>query len=258
VLSWEQFAEWLSKPVWGAEKTEAGGYSPAKYKDNIRHLDKMDHVCVLVFDIDVNGDTSRVAERVQDYSCIIHETFSSTTAMPRCRLLMQLKDPIDANTYTRAHKKVRKELHERHVWADENATDASRLSYSPVRPAGSGYQFARTPGPAVDARTKTVGWLEVPKVVRNEVAGKANVTKLYIESAILSAQMNVRMANDGARHATLLKEANSLSRVELGLSFEQVEEALFDTALERMGAGRAHEIRAAIRDAFARMRTRGQ
>jgi hypothetical protein len=126
VLSWEQFGEWLSKPRWGTEKTEAGGYSPGKYKDHIRHLDKLEHVWALVFDIDVNGQVDRVAEQVKNYSAIVHETFSSTPALRRCRLLVQLKEPIDKVTYTRAHKKVRKELNELHVWADEHPSTPKR------------------------------------------------------------------------------------------------------------------------------------
>ncbi len=260
-LSWEQFAGWLAEPVWGSDKTEAGGYSPAKYKDDTRHLNKLVHIGALVFDIDVGGEVDRVAKAMEDYSCVVHETFSSTEAYRRCRLLVEIEQPIDGFIYTAVHKKFRQTLVSRHVHADEHATDASRLSYFPVRRKDSGYQFAVTKGKQLDARTMG---REVAYVVGKHVditnAGTtrphATATKQYIESAIASARFNIEQANEGSRHATLLKESLSLSRPELGLSLEQVEDALFDTALLRMGTHRTHEIRAAIQSGFAKMRQR--
>ena len=175
VLSWAQFAEWLSKPKYGTDKTQAGGYSPGLYKDNIRHLDKLEHVCALVFDIDVNGDTPRVAEKMAAYSCIVHETYSSTGATPRCRLLVETRSPVDAWTYGVSHRKLLKALKELHVHPDENATDASRLSYCPVRPLGSKYQFAFVRGAPVDALALAA---DTPRrcVVIQAVAGRGSST----------------------------------------------------------------------------------
>jgi hypothetical protein len=264
VLSWLQFAEWLSKPVRGKDKTAAGGYSPGKYRDNVRHLDKLVYVSALVFDIDVDGGVSRVAGKLSEYSCIVHETFSSTEEAFRCRLIVETRSSMDAWTYTIAHKKFRKILTERHVWPDENATDASRLSYCPVRPEGSEYCFALVNGKPVDAQVLSAGTphvyypkdLATPKHLHDKGEIVVTVTRQYVESAVASARHNLQMASEGSRHATLLKESLSLARSELGLSLEDVERALSDTALERMGPTRAHEIRAAIKSGFAKMRER--
>lgn len=263
VLSWPQFVEWLSRPVRGQSKSEAGGYSPALYKENVRHLDKMVHVQALVFDIDVEGDVHKVAEKMKMYSCIVHETFSSTAEAPRCRLLVRLREPIEAPMYVVAHRKFRVDLTKLHVWADEHATDASRLSYCPVRLPGTEYKFVALDGEPLDAKA-LVALATQYKPHKFDLAprhaddkhGFATVTKQYIESAIVSAQFNIEQAAEGSRHAVLIREALSLSRLELNLTFDQVEEALFDVALSRMGPTRTHEIRAAIRSGFEKMRNK--
>jgi hypothetical protein len=261
-LSWAQLAAWLSSPVRSVEKTGHGGYSPARYRDNIRHLDKLEQIWALVVDVDVEGDTNKIALAVEGYSCIIHETFTSTVSQPRCRLLVELAKPTDARTYAAAHQQFLKDLKKKHVHADEKATDASRLSYCPVRPPGSPYQFRTTQGLPLDTSklteavwTRPVTNIRVPKHP-DEKIGVAKVSKQYVESAVASAVHNISVAHEGARHATLIREALSLSRSELGLSLEDIERHLFSPALQRMGVNRTHEIRAAIQSGFEKMRQR--
>jgi hypothetical protein len=200
----------------------------------------------------------------REYSCAVHETFSSTPDRRRCRLLVQTQEPMTAHVYTVAHKVFLKTLRAKHVYPDEHATDASRLSYCPVRLSGTGYQFETTSGSPLDV--SVVGrdvWHHLPSKVTEAGVSRphaphATATKQYVESAVASAQHNLQMAQEGSRHATLLKESLSLSRPELGLDLEDVERALFEVALERMGASRTHEIRAAIQSGFAKMRERSK
>jgi hypothetical protein len=267
-LTWEQFAEWLSEPIWGDDKEEGGGYSPGKYDDDIRRLDHLLSVGVLVFDVDINGEVPRIAEAMKGFSCIIHETFSSTAESRRCRLLVQLKDPIEGALYSAVHRLFRAQLtkHPLNIWPDENATDASRLSFFPVRRKGAGYGFATTKGDPVDGKTiaAAVTWNtprnigSTPQHPNDESDGPAgSATKQYIESAVESARHNLSIAKEGDRHHVLLKEAFGLSRPYLGLTYDQVVDALLETAIARMGQYRAHEAKMAIRDAFTKRRGGG-
>ena len=261
-LEWADFATWLSKPICSVEKTGHGGYSPARYRDNIRHLDKLEKIWALVIDVDVEGDTDKVAAAVAAHSCIIHETFTSTPSQPRCRLLVQLAQPTDARTYAAAHQQFLKDLRKNHVHADEKATDASRLSYCPVRPPGSPYKFRVTQGAPLEikklAEAVWMGGTTSAHHVKHpdQKSSTAQVSRQYVESAVASAIHNIETAHEGSRHATLIREALSLSRPELGMSFEDIERHLFSTALQRMGVNRTHEIQAAIRSGFEKMRNR--
>ena len=53
---WCEFAAYLSRPTIGEGKDQAGAYSPALYRGNVRRKASLVHVDALVLDVDQGGD----------------------------------------------------------------------------------------------------------------------------------------------------------------------------------------------------------
>jgi hypothetical protein len=95
-LGWSTIAGYLSRPSVGPSESEqsdpdkakrtGGGYSIARYAQNLRRVANLVHVHALAVDVD-GGDASvhRCARLLSDYRAIVHETFKSTIEAPRCR-----------------------------------------------------------------------------------------------------------------------------------------------------------------------------
>ena len=245
-MTWAELADYLSMPSIGDGKGDAGGYSPALYRDNIRRKANLVHIWALIVDIDGNGDVDRIADELAAYDAITHETFSSTNDDPRCRLLLRLAEPIDWQTYERAHGIVRARLRrEAGAITDDGAKDASRLSYAPVRRAEAGYRFRLTKGRPLDA--KRVVAAQPPPPPRPRVEVQPQHADAYRRGAMRRAAEAVASASNGARHETLNREAYALAR--LDLSIDAIRDALLPTAVAAMGEGRRREAERTIADA---------
>jgi hypothetical protein len=245
-MSWADLADYLSRPSIGDRKGDAGGYSPALYRENIRRKANLVHIWALIVDIDGNGDVDRIADELAAYDAITHETFSSTNDDPRCRLVLRLARPIDWSTYERAHGVVRAILRrDAGAITDDGAKDASRLSYAPVRRAEAGYRFRLTSGRPLDAQRLVDAIPPPPPRPRIDV--KPEHADAYRRGAMRRAAEAVASASDGARHETLNREAYALAR--LDLSIDAIRDALLPGAVAAMGESRRREAERTIADA---------
>ncbi len=251
LIPWDGFVKFLSKPTWGERKNMAGGYAVGHYRDHVRRKVNLERTGLVVVDIDIGGDVERVAASCAPFLGLAHETFSSTSDAPRCRLLIVLADAVDARTYERVHSLLRRHLHLASIVADEAAKDASRLSYFPVRRVGCGYSFRAIDGVPLDAHAM----LAAEPVAPPQVARRLTVvthSDRYIDAALRNAASAIASAAENGRHLTLLRQAWSLARFEL--SEGQIREALLEPFVSVAGESRRIEGERAIRDAVRERR----
>ena len=245
-MTWSELGAYLSRPIVGDSKGQAGAWSPAMYRGNVRRKSALVSVGALVVDIDEAGDVDNAANIVGRYDAIVHETFSSTNDSPRCRIVLRLAEAIDAATYETLHKVVRAHLAAAGIVVDEGAKDASRLSYAPVRRRGAGYRFRQVDGLPLNANGVLAAHpAPKPRPVHRPVA--PHHRDAYARGALRRAAHAVLTAGEGSRHFILCKEAHSLAR--LGLSESDIANALLPSFIAAAGEGRELEGRRAIRDA---------
>jgi hypothetical protein len=208
-MTFSAVARYLSHPALAERKDAAGAWSPALYRDNVRRKDAIIRVSALVVDIDERGEVGAVADALARHRAIVHSTFSSTRAAPRCRAILALASPIDAATCERVHAIVRAHLGGRGFIADEHAKDASRLSYAPCVRPGSFFELRETHGAPVDGAAVLACYAHEPA----HVAQAKPINDRYSRAAVARAAAVVASMPEGARHATLYREAFSLSRL---------------------------------------------
>jgi hypothetical protein len=250
-MSWAQLAQYLATPTLGAAKDAAGAWSPARYRDDKRRKANLVHACALVVDVDEGGDVGNVADALRRYRSIVHSTFSSTRDAPRCRIVLALAAPIDADTYARVHSVVRAHLLAAGIVADDGAKDASRLSYSPVGRHGGAFDCRTTAGEPLDACAVLA--LAAAPPSRPLPPPLSVSADRYARAALEHAAVTIASANPGARHAALSREAFKLAR--LDLSALDIERALLPAFVASAGDARATEGARTIRDAIRARRS---
>jgi hypothetical protein len=245
-MTWGELARWLSHPTVGEAKDEAGAWSPALYRDGVRRKAALVRSHAIVVDVDEGGDVERVAAAVARYSAILHSTFSSTSAAPRCRITLALAAPIDASTYEATHAIVRAHLRAVGIRADEGAKDASRLSYAPVIRPGASYHYRRIDGGPLDARAVLAAQpAPPPRRARHRLDPRH--ADAYVRAALRRAADAVAGSSPGTRHYMLSREAFFLAR--LDVDEEQIASALLAAFVASAGEGRENEGRRTIHDA---------
>ena len=229
-IAWAALAAALSPARVGNVKDVAGAWSPALYRGGIRRRSALITVGALVVDVDVGGDVDRVIEAVSRYRAIVHETFSSTQANPRCRILVHLEVPVDATSYEKLHAVVRAHLRQHGIEADEAAKDASRLSYFPVRRPGSSYRFATAEGVSLNASRVIAVQPSLPSARVRGGLPLIDGTGSYSGVALASAASAVASAGAGKRNDTLFHETFSVSRL-ADINARTIRTAMLDAAL---------------------------
>jgi hypothetical protein len=244
-MTWPELSKYLARPIVGDLKDSGGAWSPALYRDDVRRKSNLVAVSALVIDVDEGGDVERIAELLTRYRAVVHSTFSSTPAAPRCRIVLALAEPIDAATYSQTHTVVRRHLAQCGVCADEGAKDPSRLSYAPVIRPGRGYDFRTVEGALLDARAV----LAAQPSPRADLRARAALapTDSYVRSALQRAASAVASADPGGRHYTLCRESFALGR--LGLPEGTIVDSLLAAFVASAGEGRRVEGLRTIRDA---------
>lgn len=245
-MTWAELADFLSAPSIGDAKDIAGGYSPARYRDDARRKANLIAIGVLVVDVDGNGDVDRIADAVSRYDAIVQETFSSTNDDPRCRLLLRLAEPVGAQVYEDAHAIVRARLRALGAVTDDGAKDASRLSYCPVRRADAGYRFRLVSGRPLDAARVIAAQPPKPPPPPPRMVAAAHADA-YRRGALQRAAQAVASASPGARHDALNREAYALAR--LDLTEHEIADALVPAFVAAAGEGRRWEAKRTVRDA---------
>ena len=243
-MEWGELATYLSRPSIGEAKDEAGAWSPALYRGNVRRKSALISIGALVLDFDESG-VDEVIDALGKYSVIVHETFSSTNDSPRCRAVIELAEAIDAATYETMHALARAHLKDAGLPADDGAKDASRLSYAPVRRAGAGYRFRALDGVLLDAR-KALAAQPPPPARAVTPPPSPEHRDRYIQGALRAAANAIATATAGMRHYTLCKEAFGLAR--LGLGVQEIEAALLPAFIAAAGERREAEGRRTIAD----------
>ena len=261
-VTWERFAEWLSRPrvprvVTGdrhADKACEGAWSPALYRGGVRRKDALVHASALVVDVDIGGDVNHVADVLATSPAtmaIVHETYSSTPDAPHCRVVLALAAPIDAPTYEATHVLVRALMRAAGAQADDGAKDATRASYTPVRPAGAGYAFRVVEGDPVDAHALLAAQPPPPPRSAPRLVAPEHRDR-YVRGALDRAAREVAGRAVGDRHHTLAKEAFTLAR--LSVPEDQIYAVLLPAFVSAAGESRRREGERTIRDSVAARR----
>jgi hypothetical protein len=249
-VSWPNLCAWLSRPLAASTKAEHGAWTPAKFRENRKKKDHLQHASALLVDVDEGGDVAQIAKLLGNLAAV-HSTFSSTREAPRCRIVLPLAAPVDASTYEAVFRVVAAHLLAAGIGVDEGTKDAGRLGFLPCVREGGFWQFVAVDGPALDA----VGVLaaQPPTPPRSEPRlPKPEHRDRYVAAALEKAAAEVSRASDGARHYTLSKEAFALAR--LDLSESAIAAVLLPAFVAAAGERREHEGSRTIRDA---VRARG-
>jgi hypothetical protein len=258
-LGWSTIAGYLSRPSVGPSESEqpdpdkakrtGGGYSIARYAQNLRRVANLVHVHALAVDVD-GGDANvhRCASLLGDYRAIVHETFKSTIETPRCRVLLKLTEPIDARTYEAVHGVVRAHLRKLGLVLDEHAKDAARVSFVPMRRPGASYEFEVTHGAPLDPHAVLAARTE-PTSPRSQATASVGASRRERQGALRSAAANIETAKSGERHGLLHAEALTLARARLGLNEAEISAALMPAWISAAGESRRREGEKTIADA---------
>ncbi len=250
----DMMAVWGSRPTWidptgdaSKDKARGGGIALGTYAGNRRTKRAWQSGRALSLDFDDAGDVDRIADALP-YSCIIHETYSSTSAAPRCRAYLELAEPImDVAIFDRAHAVVRRHLAAAGAVADDGAKDCSRLNYVPCRARGMGYRFRRVEGEPLDV-SRMLAAAPPPSAPTATVLPLPQNRDRYIAAALQRARLNVASASPGGRHLALGREAYSLAR--LGLREHEIRDALLPAFVAAAGEKRRAEGARFVRDAI--------
>lgn len=245
-LPWWNVVTWLSRPSLVERKQELGAWTAAKFRDNRKKKDHLEHASALLVDVDEGGDVQRVAEILTGYLAAVHSTFSSTSDNPRCRVVLPFAEPVDAKTYETTFRVVAKHLKVASVIVDEGTKDAGRLGFLPCVKAGAVYLFRAVEGDALDAHAIVAA--QPPEPPRPLVTlPKPEHRDAYVNAALSDAASAVMCAPVNSRHDTLNRQAYSLARLEL--SEAEIAAALLPAFVAAAGEGRRHEGARTIRDA---------
>ena len=237
-LSWQAFADRLSVLAATADadltnktevdraKASAGGFAGGVYTEGVRRKTHFVSTSILTIDIDGGAPVDAVAAAVAGMRAIVLETFRSTPADRRCRLIFKLVEPVDLATHDAAHEIMRANIREATgAKIDNGAKDCTRLSYWPVRRPGDSYGFVQTFGAELDARaliaseaTKKVTPTKAPRPRQRAPEPRASKTDAtapttaprYARAALISAIQRVERAAEGERNNTLNAEEVSM------------------------------------------------
>lgn len=245
-LPWWNLRTWLSRPSLATQKAEHGAWTPAKFTGDRKVKRNLVHASALLVDVDEGGEVDRIADLLVGHLAVVHSTFNSTPAEPRCRIVLPLTEPADAATYETAWKTVVAHLGTCGVTPDMGTKDAGRLGFLPCVRAGAVYQFRSVDGEPLDAFV--VAAAQPVAHARVYVPLRApEHTDRYIAAALKNAASAIGSARAGARHGLLVKEAYGLAR--LGLTEDEICNALLPAFVHAAGEGRTEEGERAIRDA---------
>ena len=259
VQEWQSLRAWLSMPSFAGDKRAAGAWCPSALPGGVVK-DGRGQVSFLVADVDDCGPgaMARSVEELGHYLGVVVPTFSATPEHEKHRIVLVPSRPFTSDEFPIAWVKMAKSLARAGIALDRGCKNPNRLYFACV---------ARSPGAWLGAR-KLAGepvpvdaMLAAARVDRAaEERERANRPKLapvahrdrYIAGALTRARANVAGASEGERHGALLREAFSLAR--LGLSEDEIADALLESFVAIAGESRRREGERAIRDAVAARR----
>lgn len=108
-MSWDELAQkFVSEPVVSEDKTSAGWYCPAEFRDNYRDSKNLIARYALTFDYDhiERSDVAKIEAAYQGFAYAIYTTASHTPDKPRVRVVFPLSRPATLEEFcavTRKH-----------------------------------------------------------------------------------------------------------------------------------------------------------
>ena len=145
-IAWESFLAFVADPAVAEDKRALEGWSPAKFRGDVRAKANTELISCIVLDDDGTGaSTDQIAVLWGAHAGAVHTTHSHTDASPKHRIVL------------RCSRDMTLEEHER-VWGvfakgrglDESTKDASRFWYVPGHREGAPYAWAELPGAPID------------------------------------------------------------------------------------------------------------
>lgn len=167
---------------WAQPKAALPVWSPATFRGDHRKGENLEAVELLVFDLDAKDQPEpltedRFHERIgglfHGLAWLAHSSFSATAEAPSWRLILPLAVPLDGARWALAHKHLRKVLAREGIVQDENAKDAARAFFVPVRPPSGCFVASVSDGQLIDgekyaAKEEALDALERERVARVE------------------------------------------------------------------------------------------
>lgn len=227
-------------------KRARGGWVACKLTEGRRLTSSFEWTSLMGFDLDKTG-LANASWAFAPFRKIIHGTYKSSDAKPRCRVILLLKEVCtDIGTFKRAHQALRAELvRSRGLPADDDpaGSDPHRLWYFPVIQPGSDYEFEATGGELVDV----TAW-----AARNPPVERKKRTNVPTDAAAALTWAGIKQASasEGTRHHTAFASAAWLA--ELNATDDEIEAALLPYAPD----GREREFKKVISDGIARGRAK--
>lgn len=261
VFDWDLLAKFLSGfkvgdlgqyPNPDIAKRQWGGWVGGEFKNNHRTVEAFLSTRLLIVDVDGRADIERLAWLLRRYRVIIHTTFKSSKANPRARVVFMLSGACaDAGMYKVTHAVVRSMLTSRGFVLDDGASDCSRLNFIPMHQPGYVPRFHMHDGDLLDIANLVRPSPEPEPATPRAASTEGEPRDGYRKAALRRAHDNLAAAVEGTRHDTLVREAWSLSRPELGLTIQGIEEALLPAYQHDLADGKR-----TIRDEFRARRRR--
>jgi hypothetical protein len=254
-VTWPNLRIWLSRPIvprvltgdHDRDKAIEGAWTPARFEGNRKVKANLVHAGALLVDVDEAGDVDHVAAALAKYAAIVHSTYKSTCAEPRCRVVLLLAEPIDAGTYERMWHLVAAHLTARGFGVDASAKDAGRLGFLPCVRPGVEYRIAATDGKPLDARA-VLATQPPPSPRSTARLPDPEHGGAYVRGALRRAAHAVAGSSPGSRHYALSREAFTVAR--LGVDEGEITSVLLPAFVASAGERREHEGRRTIRDAI--------
>jgi hypothetical protein len=248
--TWSEFVDRFRKPRHGDRKDQFGAWCAGEFKDGIKREDHLLRCYALVVDIDEMGIVDTLVRIVGRTSAIVHETFSSNDAAPRCRVIFELARPCSPAEYRATWSYVTERLMLSGIVPDRACCDPGRLSYVPVRRPGSTYEVDYCEGRPIDA-VSIARRHPLPTHAPIDVDGYRPRDLSRVQRAALEREADeVRATGPGQRHARALEAALRIFRPQLQIEYQDGERALLPAFLAATDGKRKGEGLRILRDAW--------
>ncbi|MBL9028177.1 MAG: hypothetical protein JNL21_38650 [Myxococcales bacterium] len=259
-VSWDDLTRLLGRahvgdptthPDPNTQKSARGGWSACRLRGGRRLASAFVETRLLGLDIDRHGDIDRALRAFQPFRKLVHATYKSTEAEPRCRVILPLKEScFSTEKFKRAHHAVRYAV-VRAGWFeaddfDDAGSDPSRLWYLPMVAPGVSYRFEVTDGELLDIEKL----LPSRPSLKKTTSPTPSPTTANRSAALAFAERKMADTQEGRRHTTVFSLAAWLGTITPPIPDDQIEASLLAHAPE----GHDAEFRRTIRDGIRRAR----
>jgi hypothetical protein len=169
----DQLREFFASPAVSATKEALEGWSPARFRDELRGLQNVEAVSALVLDVD-SGD--HPIERLRDVFGVVagfvHSSWSHAPPVRKWRVVSLLSRDVTVEEHGRLWDAAESRARRCGIALDRATRDASRFWFVPGRRAADApYEWCEIPGEPLDVDyqlatfTRDAGTVTPPKIV---------------------------------------------------------------------------------------------